>query len=128
MAQPKPRSGPSLAVLVVSMLAVVVGFLAFTQINSSSTGPEMQIIWGLVAAVSFGFVVFSVFRVSRVSSMARVIPHKVMSVVRCPQCSFKQIKNFAMGDYVFKSEGKCTQCGVGSLFINGIYTEDLKRR
>jgi len=51
-----------------------------------------------------------------------------MSIVKCPQCSFKQLKNFSVGDYVFKKLGMCTQCGVASLSITGIYYDGPTRR
>ncbi len=81
----------------------------------------------MVAILSINVGLNMVLRVRRGASMAG-IPPKVLSVVRCAQCSFKQIKSFAMGDYVFKAEGRCSQCGNESLFINGIYAEDLRKR
>ncbi|HZD12253.1 MAG TPA: hypothetical protein VE177_01875, partial [Candidatus Binatus sp.] len=79
-----------------------------------------------VGGVSLGLVGMTILRVRRGPSMT--MPPKVLSVIRCGQCSFKQIKSFVSGDYVSKSEGRCSQCGNQSLFINGIYAEDLRKR
>jgi len=81
-----------------------------------------------LAFVTFLFVVFNIVRTRRGFSLTTVVPSKVLSVVQCTQCSFKQLKNFALGDYVTKAEGKCTQCGNQTLFVSGIFTEAGKKR
>ena len=88
----------------------------------------MAVLYFSVVVVAIGFVSFSTVRVRRGFSVMSRLNNRVLSVVLCSNCTFKQIRNFASGDYVFKQEGKCTQCGNTSLFINGIYSEDLKKR
>ena len=130
MSQPKARTGPSIVLVVVSILLVILGFytLQLGIFNLDGGRVELAALYFFVAIMSLGFVSFSVMRVRRGYSASYLAPIKVLSIVRCPQCSFKQIKNFAIGDYVFKTAGKCSQCGTGELFINGIYTEGLGRR
>ncbi len=129
MSQPRPRSGPSIGVMLISVVLIIVAFytlnLALSTFNSDVT---LATLYFTVAVLSFGFVVLSVFRVRRGYALANPAPLKVMSVVKCPQCSFKQIKNFAVGDFVFKKLGMCTQCGVASLSITGIYYDGPTRR
>jgi hypothetical protein len=129
----KPRqsaTGSALVYLVaiflfmVAVLSINVGLNMYFAPNPDVTG---SLVYLSVGVVSIGLVGMTILRVRRASSMAG-IPPKVLSVVRCSQCTFKQIKSFAMGDYVFKAEGRCGQCGNESLFINGIYAEDLRRR
>ncbi len=130
MSKPKPRSGPSIVLVIVSILLVIVGFYTL-QLGAFAFGNrqlDTAALYILVAILSLGFVTFSVLRVRRGYSVSYLTPHKVLSIVKCPQCSFKQIKNFAIGDYVFKTEGKCSQCGTGSLFIDGIFGEAPKHR
>jgi uncharacterized membrane protein (DUF4010 family) len=85
--------------------------------------PNVMILYVTVAVVAFTFVLLTMTRMRRGIRIGAYTPVKVLSVVKCGQCSFKQIKNFAIGDFVFKALGKCTQCNVGDLSINGIYTE-----
>ena len=129
----KPRqsaTGSALIYLVaiflfmVAILSINVGLNMYFAPNPDLTS---SLVYLSVGIVSIGLVGMTVLRVRRGSSMGG-IPPKVLSVVRCAQCSFKQIKAFAAGDYVFKAEGRCSQCGNESLFINGIYAEDLRRR
>ena len=129
MAQPRPKTGPSLVLLAVSVLLILFGFytlnIALATIGQDSV---LGTLYFLVAVMSFGFVMFSVLRVRRGYSLANPAPNRVFDIVKCPQCSFKQIKNFSLGDYVTKTLGMCTQCNAATLFIDGIYGEGPQRR
>jgi hypothetical protein len=126
----KPRAGSQVLPTIIALIMVAVGLvtlnLGFASLSSNDLATA--ILYFSVAVVSFGFVSFSVLRVRRGFGFGYVSNSKVLSIVKCTQCSFKQIKNFTLGDFVFKQEGKCTQCGNQTLFINGIYSEDLRKR
>ena len=115
--------------MLISIVLIIIAFytinLALSTFNSDVT---LATLYFTVAVLSFGFVVLSVFRVRKGYTLANPAPLKVMSIVKCPQCSFKQIKNFSVGDFVFKKLGMCTQCGVASLSITGIYYDGPTRR
>ena len=127
MAQQRPRSGPSLVLLVVSILLILFGFYTL-NVAFAQSDYTLSVLYFMVAVLSFGFVAFSVLRVRRGIALANPAPNKVMEIVKCPQCSFKQIKNFTLGDYVTKTMGTCTQCNTATLFIDGIYGEGPQRR
>ena len=127
MAQPRPRGGPSIVLLIVSILLVLFGFYTL-RTALDEPDPILGLLLFTVAIMSFGFVAFSVLRVRRSFALANPSPNKVLSIVKCPQCSFKQIKNFALGDYVTRTLGQCTQCNAATLFIDGIYGEGPQRR
>lgn len=129
MAQPRPRTGPSIGVMLISIVLIIIAFYTLNlALSTFSTDVTLATLYFTVAVLSFGFVVLSVFRVRKGYALANPAPLKVMSVVKCPQCSFKQIKNFAVGDFVFKKLGMCNQCGVASLSITGIYYDGPTRR
>ncbi|HEV2119716.1 MAG TPA: hypothetical protein VGS11_06390 [Candidatus Bathyarchaeia archaeon] len=124
MSQPKPRSGSSLVMtILVAVMAVVGLYTIGLALNGGIQDPNLQILYFTIAVLAFGFVFLSLTRMRRGVRIGAYTPPKVLSVVKCGQCSFKQIKNFALGDFVFKTLGKCTQCTTGDLSINGIYTE-----
>ena len=127
MAQKRPRSGPSLVLLIVSILLILFGFYTL-NVAFAQSDITLSVLYFMVAVLSFGFVAFSVMRVRRGIGLANPSPNKVMEIVKCPQCSFKQIKNFSLGDYVTKTLGTCTQCNTATLFIDGIYGEGPQRR
>lgn len=115
--------------MLISIVLIIIAFytlnLALSTFNSDVT---LATLYFTVAVLSFAFVLMSVFRVRRGYALANPAPLKVMSVVKCSQCSFKQIKNFSVGDYIFKRLGLCTQCGVANLSITGIYYDGPTRR
>ena len=129
MAQPKPRSGPSIGLMIISIVLVLLGF--YTLNVALATLPNdftLGTVYFVVAVLSFGFVAFSIVRVRRGYALANPAPNKVLSVVKCRNCTFKQLKAFALGDYVTKTLGMCTQCNAANLFIDGIYGEGTQRR
>jgi len=124
VSQPKPRSGSSLALTILAVVMAVVGLYAIGLVfGGTITDPNVMILYVTVAVLAFTFVLLTMTRMRRGIRLGMYTPPKVLSIVKCGQCSFKQIKNFAIGDFVFKTLGKCTQCNVGDLSINGIYTE-----
>ena len=129
MAKPRPRSGPSIGLMIISIALVLLGFytlnVALTTLPNDFT---LGTVYFVVAILSFGFVAFSIVRVRRGYALANPAPNKVLSIVKCRNCNFKQLKTFSLGDYVTKTLGMCTQCNAANLFIDGIYGEGPGRR
>ena len=129
MSQSRPRGGTPVASMLVAVLLAIIGIVTLnTGISELNAGHlEAALSYLSVTIFAFGFVTFSTLRRRRGYGTPYTTPSKVLSVVRCAQCSFKQIKNFAIGEFVFKAIGNCTQCGNPTLFINEIYAEDVKK-
>ena len=62
----------------------------------------------------------------RVSVLSRIAA-KVLTVTLCGKCGFKAMRNFAVGDYVFKEAVKCQQCG-DTMYVSQIYQEEPKKK
>ena len=130
MSSAKPQGGSQIIRMAIAFILVAVGLVALNlglgawQADDTPTA----LLYFSVVVVTLGFVSFSILRVRRGFSFLPLSNTNILSVVLCSQCSFKQMKNFALGDYVFKQLGKCTQCGNSTLFINGIFSEDLKKK
>ncbi len=133
MAQGKPPGGGSITVRFVLLLIMAfIGLfsllaLLIPEVDFIFHGGAGNSLYYSVAFVTFVFVIFNIVRTRRGFSLTGVAPSKVLSIVKCTQCSFKQFKNFTFGDYVAKAEGKCSQCGNQTLFVTGIFTEDTKK-
>ena len=125
MGSSKPRAGPSILLMVLYLAFAIVGLYALYGLLQANSGglTVVEVLYAAVAAMAIGFVVFSLARVRRNFALMNPPPNRVYEIVKCPQCSFKQVKNFAVGDYVTKVMGLCTQCNVANLFIDGIYGE-----
>jgi len=129
VSQSRPRGGTPIASMLVAVLLAIIGIVTLNMgISELNAGHfEAALSYLSVTIFAFGFVTFSTLRRRRGYGTPYLTPSKVLSVVRCAQCSFKQIKNFAIGEFVFKAIGNCTQCGNPTLFINEIYAEDVKK-
>lgn len=114
-----------LVAVFLAIIGIVTLNLGITELGAGRF--EAALTYLSVTIFAFGFVTFSTLRRRRGYGTPYLTPSKVLSVVRCAQCSFKQIKNFAIGEFVFKAVGNCTQCGNPTLFINEIYAEDVKK-
>src|SRR6266566_2322412 len=102
--------------MLISIVLIIIAFYTLNlALSTFSSDVTLATLYFTVAVLSFGFVVLSVFRVRRGYALANPAPLKVMSIVKCPQCSFKKL-------------GMCTQCGVASLSITGIYYDGPKGR
>jgi hypothetical protein len=104
-------------------MAIVGIYFISLVFNGTITDPNVVILYVTLSVLAFTFVLLTMTRMRRGIRIGPYMPPKVLSVVKCGQCSFKQIKNFTLGDFVFKTLGKCTQCTTGDLSISGIYTE-----
>jgi len=69
----------------------------------------------------------SLMQVKRRVSLLHRLATKVLTVTLCGKCNFKVMKNFTVGDYVFKEAGKCQQCGE-TMHISQIYQEEPKKK
>lgn len=128
MASSRPRSGPSVLLLALYVAFAIVGLYALYGLVQTGGSAIIELLYLVVAVLALGFVGFSLMRVRRNYMLANPAANKVFEIVKCPQCSFKQIKNFMMGDYVTKTLGLCSQCNTGNLFIDGIYGESPSRK
>jgi len=69
----------------------------------------------------------SLMQVKRRVSLLPRMAAKVLTVTLCSKCDFKVMRNFAVGDYVFKESGKCQQCGE-TMHVSQIYQEEPKKK
>ena len=130
MSSGRPPGGSVILRYALALIMVIVGVVALNLGLSALTDNDVPsaLLWFSVVIVTLGFVSFSILRVRRGFTLLPLSNTKMLSVVMCTQCTFKQMKNFALGDYVSKQQGKCSQCGNPTLFISGIYSEDLKKK
>lgn len=47
---------------------------------------------------------------------------KVLTVIQCTKCNYRNVKDFEKGDYILKEVGSCPKCD-GTLLIYSIFRE-----
>ncbi|UCG36605.1 MAG: hypothetical protein JSV64_08420 [Candidatus Bathyarchaeota archaeon] len=51
----------------------------------------------------------------------------ITTIIVCPKCEFKNVRNFERGDYILKDLGTCSKCE-GTMMITAIYREVPEKR
>ena len=110
----------SLAVIVIigisSLLFLWFGFQAYGNKNPD----EANLLIGM-GAVGLAAIGYLFFRTKAVSSQ-KLLDEKaeVVTILNCPSCALKRVRDFKRGDYVYKIDETCTRCE-GTMTITGIH-------
>jgi hypothetical protein len=51
---------------------------------------------------------------------------RVLTILECPKCDFKNVRDFQRNDYIFKESGSCQKCNE-TMRITAIYREAKKK-
>lgn len=110
-----------LIIFIVIGLSVVALLLAA---NAYLIGDELAAgflsIIGLIAMVLSGYVLYQSRR--HVIAM-KIEASKVMTIIECKKCGFKNMREYQRGDYVFKELDACQKCPETKQLITAIYKE-----
>jgi len=119
----------SLAIVVVigvsSLLFLWLGFQAFGGENPDQGNLYIFVGTSLMAAIGYMF-----FRTKAGSSQKPPVEKaEVVTILECPSCDLKRVRDFKRGDYIYKSDEPCTRCE-GTMTIKGIHrkAEPKKKR
>ena len=113
-------SWTTLAIIVVigifSLFSLWMGFQAL-----GSDRPEQSTYYLLTGTVGFAAIGYRFFRTKAVTTRQPDIPKvDVVTILECPSCELKRVRDFKVGDYVNKDDEPCTRCE-GSMVIAGIH-------
>ena len=119
----------SLAVVVVigisSLLFLWLGFQAYGGEN-----PDQGNLYIVVGSAGLAAIGYMFFRTKAVSSQKPPAEKpEVVTILECPSCDLKRVRDFQRGDYVYQSDEPCTRCE-GVMTITGIHrkAEPKKKR
>ena len=109
----------------VSLLFLWLGFQAYGGEN-----PDKGILLIVVGTAGLAVIGYMFFRTKAVSSQKP--PDKkaeVVTILECPSCDLKRVRDFQRGDYIYKTDEPCTRCE-GIMTITGIHrkAEPKKKR
>ena len=102
--------------LALSMTALILAFNAF---SSDTVISGWLILIGFVGVGMSLYVLLQARR--RVRRLSIAIP-PVTTTIECKKCSFKNVREFQRGDYVFKEVEPCQKCNE-KMMITAIYRE-----
>jgi hypothetical protein len=94
-------------------------FMGLETMNTNEPGNFLYyMVIGLVGFAAIGYMLFST-RSAR-SKKIDVPQVDVVSILECPSCNLKRVRDFKRGDYVNKDDEACTRCE-GNMVITGIH-------
>ena len=109
----------------VSLLFLWLGFQAYGGENPDQG--NLYIVGGTAGLAMIGYMFFRTKAVS--SKKPPVDKAEVVTILECPSCDLKRVRDFQRGDYIYKTDEPCTRCE-GIMTITGIHrkAEPKKKR
>ena len=111
--------------VVILAWAVWAMYMAFNYQQSGDM--ENFYFYAIASSVAIVLAVSSLMQMRRRIAMLQKQATKVLSVVLCGSCSFKVVRVFGPGDFVYREVGKCQQCG-GTMRVDSIYAEEPPKK
>lgn len=102
--------------LALSMTALILAFSTF----SSDTVIVGWLV--LIGFVGVGMSLYVLFQARRRVRRLNIAISPVTTTIECKKCSFKSVREFQRGDYVFKEVEPCQKCNE-KMMITAIYRE-----
>ncbi len=118
---PRARVAPSslmtlFMVLVLSLAALIYG------ISILETYPDIAYIVLLFGFLGTAIAAYALVQMRRRLSKLRIVVPPVTTTIECKKCSFKNVREFQRGDYIFKELEPCQKCN-DKMMITAIYRE-----
>lgn len=103
-------------VLVLSLAALIYG------ISILETYPDIAYIVLLFGFFGTAMAAYALVQMRRRLSKLRIAVQPVTTTIECKKCSFKNVREFQRGDYIFKELEPCQKCN-DKMMITAIYRE-----
>ena len=118
---PRSRISPSalmtlFVVLVLSLAALVYGISILDQY------PDIGYIVLLFGFLGAAIATYTLVQIRRRLSKLKIVIPPVTTTIECKKCSFKNVREFQRGDYIFKELEPCQKCN-DKMLITAIYRE-----
>lgn len=87
---------------------------------------ESSIYYAVIGATGIAITVYMTF-IMRKRTLTKKAEAPVLTTTECAKCSYKSMRKFAKGDYVYKTVGTCEKCREPML-ITAIYAEPPQKK
>jgi hypothetical protein len=116
-------------VLLVIFITIALSLAAIIfAIKAFSTGQELVagylLLIGFLAAALSTYVLF---QTRKRMLRLRIKTQPITTTIECRKCSFKSVRDFQRGDYIFKEVDPCQKCNE-KMLITAIYREVKERK
>lgn len=112
-------------ILVTFLLSLAALYVAFANIIEQS---DLTSSYSFLAIGFFGLALSGYMLLQTRAKPMRALLEmpRVITMLECPKCDFKNIRDFQRGDFIFKENGSCQKCDE-TMKITAIYREAKKK-
>jgi hypothetical protein len=106
-------------IAVIGIFSLLSIFMGLEMMNSSESGNFLYyMVIGLAGFAAIGYMLFST---KNAKPKKMDVPQvDIVTIMECPSCNLKRVRDFKRGDYVRKDDEGCTRCE-GNMVIIGIH-------
>jgi len=113
LAELKARWLPVYLILLVVVVLLVIHFVVMYFMTGNAIYANLAVLTGL--AIYFFYVGFDRLRKMKIERK------RLLEVISCSSCGFREERDHEVGDYVFKEKGPCPKCGA-PLLVTAIFS------
>lgn len=114
-----------LLIIAAGMLTLSSYYLYRAFLSYSEGKTDASVYYAVIGATGIVITFYMTF-ILRKRQIMKKEPPSVMTTTECVKCSFKSLRKFARGDYVYKTVGNCEKCNE-PMVITAIYAEPEKK-
>ena len=107
-----------LVVILVTLVMAIVSLYQAFRVEDLTT----RINFAMIGATTLAFSAYLLFQSRRRMRRFTIRIQRVATTILCQKCSFKTIRDFQRGDYIFKEAEECPKCNE-KMLIASIYRE-----
>ncbi len=108
-----------MVIFVTLALSLAAMIFAVSVLDQNTETAWIMLLLGFLGAALSTYVLFQTRR--RLSKLKIVVP-PVTTTIECKKCSFKNVREFQRGDFIFKELEPCQKCN-DKMLITAIYRE-----
>ena len=107
------------AIMVLGGISIYMLWMGFQSYGSEN--PEYAMYYIFSGTAGFAVIGYMFFRTKAMTTTKPDVPKvDVVTILECPSCNLKRVRNFKRGDYINKDDEPCTRCE-GNMVITGIH-------
>jgi uncharacterized membrane protein YuzA (DUF378 family) len=115
-----------LIVIAAGMVTLSSYYLFRAYLSYREGAMESSIYYAVIGATGIAITVYMTF-IMRKRTVMKKAEVPVLTTTECAKCSYKSLRKFAKGDYVYRTVGTCEKCSEPML-ITAIYAEPPQKK
>ena len=126
MSEMKVKRAPTFFIAIVIIILAMSLTALLLSIDSYIRHGKIDVI-NMVFSISAVFLAAYMFLQMRRKINISIKPPRVLTLIQCLKCDYRDMREFEKGDYILKEIGPCPKCS-GTLVIYSIFRETVDKK